>query len=84
MRTVNQDTITQAFLDYCGAETDPRLKFILEKFVHHLHDFVRETGLTHDEWRKGLELLYKAGEISTPERNEFVLLSEKVPRLTYH
>lgn len=76
MRTVNQDTITQAFLDYCGADTDPRLKFILEKFAHHLHDFVRETGLTHDEWRKSLELLFKAGEISTPERNEFVLFSD--------
>lgn len=76
MRTVNQDTLTQAFLDYCGADTDPRLKFILEKFAHHLHDFVRETGLTHAEWRKGLELLYKAGEISTPERNEFVLFSD--------
>lgn len=76
MRTVNQDTITQAFLDYCGADTDPRLKFILEKFAHHLHDFVRETELTHDEWRKSLELLFKAGEISTPERNEFVLFSD--------
>jgi protocatechuate 3,4-dioxygenase beta subunit len=76
MRTVSKDNITQAFLDYCGPETDPRLRFVLEKFVTHLHDFVRETNLTHAEWRKGLELLEKAGDITTPERNEFVLMSD--------
>ncbi len=76
MRTVSTDTITQAFLDYVSEETDERLKFVLEKLAHHLHDFVRETNLTHDEWRKGLELLYSAGEISTPERNEFILFSD--------
>lgn len=76
MRTVTQDTITQAFLDYCGPETSPRLKFVLEKLAGHLHDFVREVDLTHDEWRKGLDILTKAGQISSPERNEFVLLSD--------
>lgn len=76
MRTVSKDTITQSFLDYISDDTDERLKFVLEKLAHHLHDFVRETNLTHDEWRKGLELLYAAGEISSPERNEFVLFSD--------
>ncbi|MGI9400237.1 MAG: dioxygenase [Rhizobiaceae bacterium] len=76
MRSVDQETITKAFLDYCGPDTSPRLKFILEKLAGHLHDFTRETGLNHDEWRKGIEILTKAGEISTPERSEFVLLSD--------
>ncbi|MEM8748854.1 MAG: dioxygenase [Pseudomonadota bacterium] len=76
MRTVSKDTITQSFLDYIAEDTDERLKFVLKKLAHHLHDFVRETNLTHDEWRKGLEILYGAGEISSPERNEFVLLSD--------
>ena len=76
MRTVSTETITQSFLDYMAEDTDERLKFIVERLAHHIHDFVRETGLTHDEWRKGLELLYQAGEISTPERNEFVLFSD--------
>lgn len=76
MRTVNRDTITKAFMDYVGPDTDPRTRFILEKLSSHLHDFVRETGLTHAEWRKGLELLQAAGEITTPERNEFVLFSD--------
>lgn len=76
MRNVNKHTITQSFVDYTAPQTDERLKFVLEKLVHHLHDFVRETNLTHDEWQKGLELLYEAGEISSPERNEFVLFSD--------
>lgn len=76
MRSVTKDNITQAFLNYCADDTDPRLKFILEKLAHHLHEFVRETGLTHAEWRRGLDLLYGAGKISTPERNEFILLSD--------
>lgn len=76
MRNVTTDSITQAFLDYCGEDTSPRLKFVLEKLAHHLHDFVRETNLSHDEWRLGLELLQKAGDITDSERNEFVLFSD--------
>ena len=76
MRTVTKDTITGAFLDYCGAETDPRLRFVLEKLVAHLHDFSREVKLTHAEWRKGIELLTRAGDITDAERNEFVLMSD--------
>ena len=76
MRNVTPETITQAFLGYVGEDTDPRLRFVLEKLAHHLHSFVRETGLTHAEWAKGIELLTKAGDISTPERNEFILFSD--------
>lgn len=76
MRTVTSDTITDAFLAYCGPDTDPRLKTVLEALVRHLHAFAKETALTHDEWRTGLELLTKAGEITDDERNEFVLFSD--------
>lgn len=76
MRNVNKDTITSAFMGYCGAETDPRLRFILERLVHHLHAFAKETELTHAEWRKGIELLTKTGEITDEHRNEFVLFSD--------
>ena len=63
MRNVSSHTITQGFLDYCSQDTDPRLKFILEKLASHLHDFVRETKLTHEEWQKGLQLLFEAGKL---------------------
>ncbi len=76
MRTVTQDNITEVFAGYLGEETDPRLREVLTALAQHIHDFVRETRLTHDEWRKGLEFLEWAGRITTPERNEFVLLSD--------
>lgn len=76
MRNVTAETLTKTLLDYCGPDTDPRLSFVLERLAHHLHSFAKETNLTHDEWRKGIALLTAAGEISTPERNEFVLFSD--------
>ena len=76
MRNVTKDSLTEVFLDYCGPETSPRLRFLLEHLASHLHDFVRETKLTHAEWRKAIELLTKAGEISDEERSEFVLFSD--------
>lgn len=76
MRDVTINTITKAFLDYCSSETDPRTMFLLTKLVEHLHGFTKEVELTHKEWRRGLQFLYEAGQISSPERNEFVLASD--------
>lgn len=76
MRSVTSDNITQAFVDYMADDTDERTRYLLTKLVEHIHGFVRETNLTHDEWRKALELLFKAGAISDAERNEFVLFSD--------
>lgn len=76
MRSVTKDNLTQAFMDNCGPDTDPRLRLVLESLANHLHDFVKEVELTHAEWRKGLEMLMKAGDISDSERNEYVLLSD--------
>ncbi len=76
MRHVTKDNITDVFMGYFGPDTDPRLKEILKSLVTHLHDFARETKLTHAEWRKGIEFLEWAGDISDKERHEFVLLSD--------
>ena len=76
MRNVTKETVTEVFLDYCGPDTSPRLRYLLEHLANHLHDFVRETELTHDEWRTAIEMLTKAGHITTDERNEFVLFSD--------
>lgn len=76
MRNITKDNITDAFLSYFGDQTDPRTREVLTKLAVHLHDFVREVDLTHAEWRKGLEMLTWAGNITTEERNEYVLLSD--------
>ena len=76
MKNVTMDTITQAFLDYCSDDTEPRTMFVLQKMVEHLHAFAKETELTHDEWARGLKFLTDAGKITDDERNEFVLISD--------
>lgn len=76
MRSVTKDNITEVFTGYFGEDTDPRVREVLTALARHIHDFVLETNLSHDEWRKGLEFLEWAGRITTPERNEFVLLSD--------
>lgn len=76
MRTVTSDNITETFLGYFGEDTDPRVTEVMTSLATHLHAFVRETGLTHEEWQKGLDILRQAGSITTPERDEFVLLSD--------
>ncbi|MTH99094.1 dioxygenase [Roseibium sp. RKSG952] len=76
MRNVTKDNITDVFMNYFGTDTDPRLKELLKSLVTHLHAFARETNLTHAEWRKGIEFLEAAGDISDKERHEFVLLSD--------
>lgn len=78
MRTVTRDNITEVFASYFGEGTDPRVREVLIALAAHIHDFAREVNLTHDEWRKGLEFLEWAGNVTTPERNEFVLLSDVI------
>jgi protocatechuate 3,4-dioxygenase beta subunit len=54
----------------------PRLKFLLEKLVSHLHDFARETRLSSAEWMQGIQFLTSTGQICTEVRQEFILLSD--------
>lgn len=76
MRSVTKDNITDVFTSYFGDDSDPRVKEVLSALARHMHDFAREVNLTHDEWRVGIDFLTRAGEITTPERQEFVLLSD--------
>lgn len=76
MRNVNEDTITDAFTDYFGEDTNPRVREIMSSLAKHLHQFAKETKLTHEEWNQGLELLRWTGNITTPQRDEFVLMSD--------
>jgi hydroxyquinol 1,2-dioxygenase len=54
----------------------PRHTQLLGALVRHLHAFVEEVGLSHDEWRMGLDFLTAAGRITDHKRNEFSLISD--------
>lgn len=76
MRSVTKDTISETFASYFGDQTEPRVQEVLVSLATHLHSFAREVNLTHDEWQRAISFLEWAGRITTPERNEFVLLSD--------
>jgi len=76
MRNVTKDNITETFMSYLADDTSPRTREIMGALVRHLHDFARETNLTHDEWRAGISFLESCAAIETEDRHEFVLASD--------
>jgi hydroxyquinol 1,2-dioxygenase len=76
MRTVTKDNITDVFMGYLSEDTDPRMREIMGSLVTHLHDFARETNLTHEEWRHGIAFLEGCAAVETEDRHEFVLASD--------
>ncbi|MCC1494311.1 dioxygenase [Cognatishimia sp. F0-27] len=76
MRNVTKDNITDVFMGYLAEDTDPRMREIMGSLVKHLHDFARETNLTHEEWRTGIAFLEGCAAVETEDRHEFVLASD--------
>jgi len=70
------DTTTKAVLEQMALTSDPRLREIMEAAVRHVHDFAREVKLTPEEWLKGIGFLTAVGQMCTPYRQEFILLSD--------
>ncbi|MCB1332918.1 MAG: intradiol ring-cleavage dioxygenase [Roseivivax sp.] len=78
MRDINQFTITEAVKKTFKTEPGSRFEQLLRGFIDHLHDYTRENNVTHAEWMGILNFLYDCGQISTPERHEFILLSDVI------
>jgi protocatechuate 3,4-dioxygenase beta subunit len=76
MREYTPENITDAVLEQMATTPDPRMKEIMEGAVRHLHAFAREVNLTPAEWIKGIEFMTKVGQMCTPARQEFILLSD--------
>ncbi|MEM9436762.1 MAG: dioxygenase [Pseudomonadota bacterium] len=76
MRNVTKDNITEVFMGYLAEDTTPRMREIMGSLVKHIHDFARETKLTHEEWRAGIAFLEGCAAIETEDRHEFVLASD--------
>ena len=53
MTQFNDTELTAAVIRSFDETPDPRVKFLMEELVKSLHDFVRKTDLTFDEWIGG-------------------------------
>src|SRR5207247_2891441 len=76
MPQFNDTELTAAVIRSFEATPDPRVKFLLEELVSSLHDYVRKTDLTFDEWSYAIDFLTRTGQKCTSTRQEFILLSD--------
>ena len=68
MKDLTTDNITENTILTNSQSTDPRLTYVLERLVTHMHDFARETRLSTDEWMAGLEFLTAVGHMCSKVR----------------
>jgi catechol 1,2-dioxygenase len=61
---------TRHVIENIGPACPDRPRFVLSSLIKHLHDFVRETELTPDEWMTGVKFINSIGQISDSKRNE--------------
>jgi hydroxyquinol 1,2-dioxygenase len=76
MPQFNDTELTAAVIRSFEETPDPRVKYLMEELVKSLHDFVRKTDLTFDEWSYAIDFLTRVGQKCTPTRQEFILLSD--------
>jgi hydroxyquinol 1,2-dioxygenase len=73
---LTETTITEAVQrTFVGCE-DARTRELFVALVRHLHDFAREVQLSGEEWFTAIGFLERVGNISSPTRQEYVLLSD--------
>jgi hypothetical protein len=65
---LNADNITENVHRINSNNPDRRFKYVMERLVHHLHEFALETRLSTDEWMAGIKFLTETGQISDDER----------------
>ena len=61
---------TKHVIETIGPATGDRARFVMSSLIQHLHDFVRETELTPEEWMMGVQFVNSIGQISDSKRNE--------------
>lgn len=72
----SQDTLAQAVNDRMAADAPERSRAVMASLVRHLHAFVRDVGLTQQEWEAAIAFLTRTGQTCTDTRQEFILLSD--------
>lgn len=70
------EIITGNLLKLTELAPNPRTKFIFHNLISKLHEFVSETNITTEEWMATINFLTRTGQICTPIRQEFILLSD--------
>jgi hydroxyquinol 1,2-dioxygenase len=76
MTQFSEAELTTAVIRSFDDTPDPRAKFLLQELVKSLHEYVRKTDLTMEEWEFAIDFLTRTGQKCTDIRQEFILLSD--------
>jgi len=76
MTQFNEAELTAAVVKSFEQTPNARAKFLLQELVKSLHDYVRKTNLTFEEWEYAIDFLTRTGHKCTDIRQEFILLSD--------
>lgn len=76
MRDIRLDNLTEVAVQTFAGAPEARRRELSQALVRHLHGFAKEVRLTHEEWRAAIAFFHRVGDISSPERSEFTLLSD--------
>ncbi|MEV8631991.1 dioxygenase [Streptosporangium sp. NPDC051023] len=70
------DELTRTVLERLEHTPDGRLREVMLSLVRHLHAFAVDVDLREEEWLAGVRFLTEVGRTCTPNRQEFILLSD--------
>ena len=65
MPQFNETELTAAVIRSFDETPDPRAKFLLQELVKSLHEYVRKTDLTFEEWEYAIDFLTRTGQKCT-------------------
>lgn len=78
MENVTDRGLTEKVIYAYSKIENPRLKFIVSDLIKHLHEYVKDTKVTDEEFEYAWDFLKRMAEMTGPERNEFILLSDVI------
>src|ERR1700750_281730 len=70
-----QEDVTPAVLQELERAPNARFKEIMRAFIIHMHDFVRDSKLTEEEFRTAMNYVVALGKASNESHNEAVLIA---------
>jgi hydroxyquinol 1,2-dioxygenase len=73
---MTEQELTDLVQKKIAAAPDPRFREVMLSLVQHLHGFIRDVGLTQEEWRTAIDFLTATGQKCDAKRQEFILLSD--------
>ena len=70
-----QEDVTPAVLKELSRAPNARFKEVMGAFIRHMHDFVRDSRLTEEEFRTAMNYVVALGKASNESHNEAVLIA---------